>query len=112
MTIQEGGDASEATVFRAHALPQGACENLVCALAPLAHLQAGGHNLVDAIFEVLHEHGRLETTNELRWFIEKGQPRGGEHLRLGEDPGIAFGGEAYIDCGLPLQRWCVKKRMN
>ena len=71
MTIQEGGDASEATVFRAHALPQGACENLVCALAPLAHLQAGGHNLVDAIFEVLHEHGRLETTNELRRFIEK-----------------------------------------
>ena len=56
-------------VFRAHAPPEGPCENLMCAIKLLAILHAGGANLVDRIFEGLQEQ-RLKITNEIRRFIE------------------------------------------
>ena len=34
----------------AHALPQGACENLVCALKLLVNRQTGGDSLVDMLY--------------------------------------------------------------
>ena len=47
--LRDGADPSEAKVFLAHALPQGACENLVCALKLLPICvqsgQFGGHDL-------------------------------------------------------------------
>ena len=51
LVIQDRANPSEAKVFRAHALPQGVCENLVCALKLLADQQTGGDGLVDALFE-------------------------------------------------------------
>ena len=69
LVTQDGADSSEAKVFRAHAPPQGACENLVCALKQLANRQAGGDNL-DSIFEGTQEQRRLKITNERRRFIK------------------------------------------
>lgn len=51
LVIQDRANPSEGKVFRAHALPQGVCENLVCALKLLANQQTGGDGLVDALFE-------------------------------------------------------------
>ena len=48
MVKKDGADPGEAKVFWAHAPPQGACENLVCALNLLVHLQKSG---IDTIFE-------------------------------------------------------------
>ena len=48
--------------------PQGACENLVCALKLLANQQTGGDSFVDTIFEGLQEQSRLEITTERRRF--------------------------------------------
>ena len=70
-TVQDGTDASEAKVFRAHTPPQGACENRVCALKLLANMQAGGDNLVDTtIFKSLQEQSRLNNTNAPGKFID------------------------------------------
>ena len=69
--IQDGADPSVAKVVRAHSPPQGARENLVCALKLLATVQAGGDNLVDTIFEgspdVLRR-GELEKNSEAPTF--------------------------------------------
>ena len=46
LVVQDSTDRSEAKVFRAHAPPLGACENLVCALKLLANQQTGGDSLV------------------------------------------------------------------
>ena len=66
MVIQDGAEPSEAEVFRAHAPPQGACENLV--RAPT--VGQCGDNLADTVFEGLHEQNRLNVTDEPRRFIE------------------------------------------
>ena len=50
-------------MFRAHAPPQAACENLGSALKLLANLQAGGDDVVGTIFEGLLGQSRI--TNEL-----------------------------------------------
>ena len=65
---QESEDSSRDETH--HAPPQGACENLVCALKLLAKSQAGGNNFVDTIFRSLQEQSRLNITNELKKFIE------------------------------------------
>ena len=57
---------SKAKVFRAHAPPPGACENL------LAHQQMGGNSLMHIIFEGLPEQRRMNIKNEPRRFIEVG----------------------------------------
>ena len=77
LVIQDGTDASEAKVFRAHAPSQGAFHNLVCSLKLLANTQAGSDNLLDTIFESLPEQSRLNITNTLREVQRSGQPGGG-----------------------------------
>ena len=57
-------------MYRAHAPPQGACENLVCVLKLLASLQAGGDNVVATIFEGLSQWNRVKITSELGSFID------------------------------------------
>ena len=42
LVVQPGTNEDEATVFRAHAVPQGLCENLVNALKLLANQQRDG----------------------------------------------------------------------
>ena len=70
LVIQDRADPSDAKVFRAHALPQGVCENVVCAMKLLANLRTGGDNLVDTMFEGLQQQSRLNITDELRRCIE------------------------------------------
>ena len=69
-------NSSEAKVFRAHAPPQGPCENLMCALMLLACKRAQT-TLVDAIFEGLQEESRLKIMNERNEIHRGGRPRGG-----------------------------------
>ena len=45
--IQHSADPSDAKVFRAHAPPQGVCENHVCAHKLSAKQQTGGDSFVD-----------------------------------------------------------------
>ena len=42
LVMHDSADPSKATVFRAHAPPQGACENVASALKLLANQQLGG----------------------------------------------------------------------
>ena len=42
LVIQTGASASQAKVFKAHAVPQGFCENLINALKQLANQQKDG----------------------------------------------------------------------
>ena len=69
---QDGADRSEAKeVCRVPAPPQGACENLVCALKLLANEQTGGDSLVDMIFEgLMEQHSKIKITNGPRRFTE------------------------------------------
>ena len=60
-------------MFRAHAPPQGVCENLVCALTLPANMQAGADNPVGTIFEGAQEQSRLKI--ERAWRLPQG-PRG------------------------------------
>ena len=90
LVMQDGAIPSEATVFRAHAPPQGACENPVCALKLVATSwrgQLGGH-----VSRALQEQSRLKITNV-------GQPRGGEDGRCGEVHGGDQGGHAQLQRG-------------
>ena len=63
-------DSSEAKVFRAHAPPQGACENLVCPLTLLANQQTEDDSLVPVLVEGHQEQSRLEMMDELTRFIK------------------------------------------
>ena len=54
MVIQDSANRSEATVFRAHALPPGAGENPACAPKLLAN-QTGGESLLYIFFDALQE---------------------------------------------------------
>ena len=64
LVIQDSADPSEAKVFRADA-PQGACENLVCALRLWANPQIGGDSFVDVLVEGFKEQIRSKTMDEL-----------------------------------------------
>ena len=70
LVIQDSADTSEAKVFRAHAPPQGACENLVCALKLLAKQQMGGESLMQVLVAGLQEQSRFNRMDELRRFIK------------------------------------------
>ena len=61
-------DRSEAKVFRAHAPPHGACENLVCGLRLLGDQQLGGGSPVQVLVEGVQEQGRSRMKGELRRF--------------------------------------------
>ena len=57
---QDGAEPTTVKVFRAHAEPQGACENLPCAFSLLANQGKYGGSLVDTIFEGV---GATQTQN-------------------------------------------------
>ena len=67
-------------MFRAHAPPQGACQNLVCALLTVRETGCAD-NLVDTIFDISQEQSRLKITNVLRRFVEVDNHGLGEELR-------------------------------
>ena len=58
LVVQPGESASQAKVFKAHAVPQGLCENLINALKLLANRQKDGDGLLQGIVTGLCERSR------------------------------------------------------
>ena len=56
--MQFGTNANDAKVFKAHAAPQGLCENLFNALKLLANQQTDGDCTIQSIVTGLHERTR------------------------------------------------------
>ena len=67
--VQLGTNASEAKLFKAHAAPQGPCDNLVNALKLLANQQKEGDSPIQTIVTGLHERSRKGIMEGLRSFI-------------------------------------------
>ena len=57
-------------VFKAHAIPQGLCENLINALKLLANQQEDGDGLLQSIVTKLDKGSRTGLTDGLRDFIK------------------------------------------
>ena len=70
LVVQLGTDASEGKVFRAHAAPQGLCENLINALKLLANQQTDGDSPIQSIVTGLQERSGRGIIDVLRSFIE------------------------------------------
>ena len=56
--VQTGASASQAEVSKAHAVPQGLCENLINALKLLANQQKDGDSPIQSIVGGLCERSR------------------------------------------------------
>ena len=70
--VQRGESASQAKVFKAHAVPQGLCENLTNALKLLANQQEDGDSAIQSIVKAFVKEAEKDTTEGLRNF-ESGQ---------------------------------------
>ena len=68
--VQLSANANEAEVFRAHAAPQGPCDNLINASKLLANPQIDGDSPIQSIVTGLHERTRRSIMDGLRSFIE------------------------------------------
>ena len=68
--VQTGDSASQAKVFKAHAVPQRVCENLINALKLLANQQEDGDSPIQSIVTGLCERSRKGIMEGLRNFIE------------------------------------------
>ena len=66
---QDSTDHREAKVFRAHAAPQGTCDNLINALKLLTNQQKDGDRSVGKMVTGLLERSRSRTMDGLRKFI-------------------------------------------
>ena len=73
LVVQTGESASQAKVFKAHAVPQGLFENLICALKFLANQQEDGGGRILSIATVLCERSRKGIMEGLRFFFKSGQ---------------------------------------
>ena len=71
LVVQTGDSASQAKVFKAHAVPQGVCENLINALKLLANQQKDGDSPIQSIVTGLCERSRKGIMEGLRIFLLK-----------------------------------------
>ena len=69
LVVQTGDSFEQAKVFKANAVPQGLCENLVNALKLLANQQEDGDGLLQNIVTNLGKGSRKGLTDGLRDFI-------------------------------------------
>ena len=83
--VQAGETVNQAKVFKAHAVPQGLCGNLINALTLLANQQDDGDGLVQSIVTNLGKVGRKSLAEGLRNFTQVDNHRALEvgHLREG-----------------------------
>lgn len=58
LVVQIGTDASQAKVFKAHAVPQGLCDNLINALKLLANQQRDCDSPIQSIVKGIHGRSR------------------------------------------------------
>ena len=88
LVVHLGTNEDEAKVFRAHAFPQGLCENLFNALKLLANQQKDGDSPIQNIIMGLKEKCRERITNGLRSFTASDNYSAVEvgHLRRGQRP--------------------------
>ena len=70
LVVQTGNSASQAKVFKAHAVPQGLCENFVTALKLLANQQKDGDSPIQSVVAGFCERSRKGIVEGLRNFIE------------------------------------------
>ena len=70
LVVQTGESVNQAKVFRAHAVPQGLCGNLINALTLLANQQEDGDGLTQSIVTHLCEVSRKGLTEGLRNVIQ------------------------------------------
>ena len=70
LVVQLGTNEDEAKVFRAHAVPQGLCENLINALKLLANQQRDGDSPIQNIVTGLRERSRESIMNSWKSFID------------------------------------------
>ena len=69
LVVQTGDSIGQAKVFKAHAVPQGLCANLVNSLKLLAHQQEDGDGLSQNIVKDQGQESRKGLTDGLREFI-------------------------------------------
>ena len=108
--MQLGTNENEAKVFRAHAVPQGLCENLIDALKLLANQQTDGDSPIRNIIMGLKEKCRERIKNGLRSFTASDNYSAVEvdHLHGGQRP---FKVVRPIMNG-DFQKFQEKERMN
>ena len=70
LVVQTGDSASQAKVFKAHAIPRNPCENLINALKLLANQKKDGDSPVQSIVAGLCGKSRKGTMEGLRNLIE------------------------------------------
>ena len=87
LVVQTGERVEQAKVFKAHAVPQGLCENLVNALKLLANQQEDGDGLLQNIVQNLGKESRKGLTNGLHEFIEVDNERAHDVGSLSQDTG-------------------------
>ena len=80
MVVQTGDSIEQAKVFKAHAVPQGLCANLINALKLLVNQQEDGDGLLQNIEKNLGKESRRGLTDGLREFIKVDNE---EHLKFG-----------------------------
>ena len=84
---QTGESVHQAKVFKAHAVPQGPCGNLINALKLLANQQEDGDGPIQSIVTNLREESRKGLTDGLREFIKIDNHRALEERHLKEGLG-------------------------
>ena len=70
LIVQTGDSIGQAKVFKAHAVPQGLCANLINALKLLANQQEDGDGLIQNIVKNLGKESRKGLTDGFREFIK------------------------------------------
>ena len=68
--VQTGESASQAKVFKPHAVPQGLCDNLINAHKLLANQQKDGDSPIQSVVTGLCERSRKGIVEGLSNFIE------------------------------------------
>ena len=70
VVVQTGEGVDQAKVFKAHAVPEELCANLINALKLLANQQEDGDDLLQKIVEDLGKESRKGLTEGLREFVK------------------------------------------
>ena len=86
LVVQTGDSFEQAKVFKAHAVPQNLCANLIIALKLLANQQEDGDCLLQNIVEDLGKESRRGLTDGLREFTRLDNERALDAVIVRESP--------------------------
>ena len=119
LVVQTGESIDQANVFKAHAVPQGLCANLISALKLLANQQEDKDNLIQNIVTNLGEGNRKGLTEGLREFTKIDNERAlevgyltftvresSDELTLRAEEEERWG-PPLVDYGMPSVRRCI-----